>query len=146
MIEAEWIGLEELLKALDELTSDEVLRSALRAAIPNLGRINKAQMDLVAQLPYSPQYLGKKKPSGKRIAGGNGDLGFGRDNLSFLSDMLFSWELDGLQLTNFSDLAYAGRLAGLAEDKGVPVYAEDSAYLDVIEQEIGDRVEKAWND
>ena len=145
MIEIEAVGIDELLAALDRITSDETIKAALRASIPGLGRINKAQADLVAQLPYAPSYVGKKKPSGKRIAGGSGDLGFGRDRLSFLSDLLFSWEIDGLELVNFSDLAYAGRLAALAEGKGTAVYADDDSYLSVVEQELGEAVEAIWN-
>ncbi|MGC8710967.1 MAG: hypothetical protein ACP5RH_01110 [Leptodesmis sp.] len=145
-IEAEFLGVEELLQALGDLASDETVRSALRAAIPNLGRINKAQMDVVAQLPYALSYIGKKKPSGKRVAGGSGDQGWGRDTLSLQSDLLFSWDLDALALTNFSDLVYAGRIAKLAEDKGASLFGEDDAYLAVVEQELGDRVEQIWHE
>jgi hypothetical protein len=144
------ISLEELLQALvqalDELLSEETIREALRAAIPTLGRINATQMGLVAKLPYSPRYIGKLKPSGKIRAGGAGDKGFGLDTEAFLSDLVNNWELDALELVNFSDRAYANRLADLAESKGTAVFAEDDAYLDVIEQKLGDRVEETWRD
>jgi hypothetical protein len=145
MIEAEWIGLDELLAALDAIASDDAIVQALRAAIPTLGRINQSRQGVVAQLPYSPRYIGKKKPSGRVVAGGEGDKGWGIDTEAFWSDLIGNWELDALELVNFSDRAYASHLASLAEDKGASVFAEDAAYLDVVEQELGDRVEAIWN-
>ena len=146
MIEIEAIAIDELLAALDNLTSDETIKAALRSAIPALSRINQTQMGLVARLPYSPRYVGKLKPSGRVRAGGSNDKGFGWDTEAFLNDLIQNWELDSLQLVNFSDLAYAGRLAALAEGKGVSVYADDDSYLSVVEQELGTAVEAIWND
>lgn len=145
LIEAEWIGLEELLIALDAIADGDEIAQALRAAIPTLGRINQSRRDVVAQLPYSPRYIGKKKPSGRVVAGGENDKGWGIDTEAFWSDLIGNWELDALELAAFSDRAYASRLASLAEGKGASVFAEDAAYLDVVEQELGDRVEAVWN-
>jgi hypothetical protein len=145
MIEIEAIGIDELLAALDNLTSDETIKAALRSAIPALGRINQSRQGIVARLPYSPKYIGKLKPSGRVRAGGEGDRGFSIDTGAFWNDVIGNWELDSLELVNFSDLVYAGRLAALAEGKGAAVYADDDSYLSVVEQELGTAVEAIWN-
>lgn len=138
--------LSAILEALDELSKDDWIARALKSKIQTFGQINKKQMDLVAQLPYSPKYIGKLKPSKLRRAGGENDLGFGRDRLNLLSDVLFNWEVDGASLTNYSDLAHAIGVRQIAVDKGQDFYADDGAYLDVMESAIGDAAEEVWGE
>ena len=144
MIEIEAIGLDELLAALDRITSEELIRSALIAAIPNLGAINKIQLDLIAKLPYSPSYFGRLKPSGRVRAGSNNDPGYARDTLSLYRDLTSRWNVQDLTLINSSDLAYAGFQEALARRKGTSLFAEDNLYLEAIDKELGDRVEESW--
>jgi hypothetical protein len=142
----------ELISALDQLSDDAWIGTALRAAIPAMGRANKTQYDLVSQTTnYSPGYIGKLKPSGVRRAGGTGDLGYGKDTLSLYSDMLFNWEVDGDSLTNFSDLAYAGDQEALLASKQAKgeasegsYYADDEVYFTVMEDTMGDAIEGIW--
>jgi hypothetical protein len=141
-----------LISALDRLSDDGWIGDALKGAIPALGQANKAQFDLVSKTTaYSQGYIGKLKPSGRRRAGEAGDLGYGLDTLNLYSDLRFNWDLDGTQLTNFSDLGYAeyqeelllGKQAKGEAQEG-SFYADDETYYTVLETPLGDAAEKAW--
>lgn len=144
-IEIKVIGLTETLNAIASLEQGEWIPDVLRDQIPAMGQINKAQSDRNKSLPYSPGYLSKLKPSKQRRAGGAGDLGYGLDTMSLYSDALFSWDVQGTSLTNYSDLEYAGFQAALMEEKGSSFYADDELYYGLMESAIAVGVDKAWN-
>jgi hypothetical protein len=144
MLEIKIAGLEQAIAALEEIQGQAWVADVLQQQIPGLGRIHKRQMDLVAGLPYSESHRGQKKPSKLRVADGMGDLGYARDTLSLMSDLLFRWEVDGDALINYSDLEYAGAQFALAKGKGVEMFASDDVYAKILEAAVGDKVEAIW--
>ena len=141
-----------LVSALDRLSDDGWIADALRDSIPDLGRANKAQFDLVSRTTaYSQGYVGRLKPSGRRRAGEAGDLGYGLDTLNLYSDLQFNWDIDGTQLTNYSDLGYAEYQEELLLSKQAKgeaqegsFYADDEVYYTALEASVGDAVEELW--
>lgn len=145
MLEVEVKGLKEIDEVLSILASDKWIEARLGGLIPELGVIHKLKFDRISKsTPYSAAYLGRKKPSGLRIAGGRADLGYAKDTLSLYSDLLFSWEKEGSTLTNFSDLEYAAYQESLLNDRGDSFFEEDDTYLNLIEETIGLRIEEIW--
>jgi hypothetical protein len=144
MLEITIPELDKLLTDLDKLQAGSWVADELRKAIPAIGRINKAQFDANRSLPYSASYIGRLKPSGLRVAGGSGDLGYNLDTLALYSDALFNFDVDGDSITNYSDLAYAGYQADLVEDKGSSFYADDEAYYKVLQVVTEGAIADVW--
>lgn len=138
-------SLKSILDALDQLAGDGWLRDALDELKPKVQAIELQRRADVAKLPYSPKYLGKKKPSGKVIAGGAGDQGYAIDTGAFWGDLVGNWQVGfPAELGTYSDLVYASRLAGLAEDKGQSVWGEDDEFLSLAEKAVIDELDRIW--
>lgn len=79
----------------------------------------------------------------RKLPGGGLD-GFAYRTGALYQDVTQDWALDGLTATGGSDLIYASTIEGRANDRGTSLFAPDQEYLDILERQIGDAIDKQW--